>query len=202
MSRPSRFLFVIAPLVLGLVVGGCAEEPPSPVAAVKVERSHMLASAPPPTLFTIVPASRAQSADPAFQVAANLVAAQLERLGHRRIVGDGAARAAWKISLETSISAGGATAGSGLTYGFGWGQPPLRVLGGGQEVTSASAQAGAASSVEKRLAVTISADGKTVYQGRAVLFDPSRDLVAALSPLSRRLLDDFPGPLGAQGQSR
>ncbi|GEO80735.1 hypothetical protein ROR02_08660 [Pararhodospirillum oryzae] len=180
-------------LALGtaLALAACADSEVAP-GPIEVSRSHVLPATPPPTTFAIVPASQAQAADPAFRAAANLVAAYLERLGHRRTVGGTAAHAAWRVGVEATMG-GGATAEAGLIYGFSWQAPGPQVLGGGHAQQAAAPAPGGA--IPKTLAVTITADNRTVYQGRATMTDPSPDLMGALAPLARALLDTFPGPV-------
>jgi hypothetical protein len=142
----------------------------SGASAVGVERVHSLSANPVPTAFVINALTRGQTADPAFQTAANVVGALLAREGNPWLNADKGYAAPWKVTLETSMVP--------------------RPGGPGMAMES--------SEVEKRLTVTIRDNGRTVYQGRAVMVDRNRDLSGAVGALARALFRVFPGPQGME----
>jgi hypothetical protein len=182
-----------------LAVGGCAEgvgvDP-----AVMVERTHSLPPRPPATAFVVNALTRGQTADPAFQTAANIVGALLERRGHPWLNNDQGYSAPWKVTLEpymTPLPGASPMPGAhtplaqGAGPGGGWAP-----AGGALGLSASVPDPNPTTLVEKRLTLTIQDNGRTVYQGRAVLYDQNRDLAKAMGPLARALFQDFPGPQG------
>ncbi len=193
-----RFALVAAmsvPLLLGL--GGCAGMPlvdPS----VTVNRTHSLPEKPVARAFVVLPMDRGQSADPVFGTAANMVAAQLTQWGHQWRSGYNA-NASWVVTLDTALiparPAGPATVSPNVTYGFGWGSSGRIEPAAGAGVNIESGPPG---TFVKRLTVTIRENGRTVWDGRAVIVDESQDLMGALGALGRALFSRFPGPQGVE----
>ncbi|WP_413206553.1 hypothetical protein [Rhodospirillum sp. A1_3_36] len=167
----TRLLLLAAGLLVVPLLSACeGGMGSSGASAVSVERVHNLPTNPPPTAFVINALTRGQTADPVFQTAANIVGALLAREGNSWLNADKGYAAPWKVTLETSMVP--------------------RPGGQGMAVEP--------SEVEKRLTVTIRDNGRTVYQGRAVMVDRNRDLIGSMGALARALFRAFPGPQGME----